>query len=86
VAAAPVLDVADLLHDAHMKARGTFIEVENPLGYRETLYGSYVKLSRSPVEVRPGPAIGQDNEFVFKEILGLSQERYNELVESKVIY
>jgi benzylsuccinate CoA-transferase BbsF subunit len=86
VAAAPVLDVADLLHDAHLKARGTFIEVENPLGYRETLYGSYVKLSRSPVEVRPGPAIGQDNEFVFKEILGLPQERYNELVESKVIY
>lgn len=86
VAAAPVLNVADLLSDPHYKARGTFIEVDHPLGFRETIYGSYVKLSYSPVTVRPGPVIGQDNEHVFKNILGLSDERYDELVEQKVIY
>ena len=37
-------------------------------------------------EQQPGPVIGQDNEHVFKEILGLSEERYSELVESKIIY
>ncbi|MCP4036855.1 MAG: CoA transferase, partial [bacterium] len=62
IAAAPVLNVADLLHDPHYRSRGTFIEVDHPLGFRETIYGSYVKLSHSPVEVRPGPVIGQDNE------------------------
>jgi benzylsuccinate CoA-transferase BbsF subunit len=41
VAAAPVLNVADLLDDPHYKARGTFIEVEHPLGFRETIYGAY---------------------------------------------
>lgn len=86
VAAAPVLNVGDLLSDPHYKARGTFIEVDHPLGFRETIYGSYVKLSHSPVTVRPGPVIGQDNEHVFKNILGLSDERYDELVEKKVIY
>lgn len=86
VAAAPVLNVADLLHDPHYQARGTFIEVEHPLGFRETIYGSYVKLSHSPVDVRPGPVIGQDNEHVFKNILGLTPEQYDDFVERKVIY
>ena len=80
------LNIADLLHDPHYKARGTYIEVEHPLGFRETIYGSYVKLSHSPVDVRPGPVIGQDNEHVFKNILGLSTERYDDLVARKVIY
>jgi benzylsuccinate CoA-transferase BbsF subunit len=86
VAAAPVLNVGDLLHDPHFKARNTFIEVDHPLGFRETIYGSYVKLSHSPVTVKPGPVIGQDNEHVFKNVLGLSVDRYNELVKKKVIY
>ncbi len=86
IAAAPVLNVADLLDDPHYKARGTFIEVDHPLGFSETIYGSYVKLSHSPVDVRPGPVIGQDNEHVFKDILGLSPDRYDDLVSRKVIY
>lgn len=86
VAAAPVLNVGDLLHDPHFKARNTFIEVDHPLGFRETIYGSYVKLSHSPVTVKPGPVIGQDNEYVFRKVLGLSVDRYNQLVEKKVIY
>jgi benzylsuccinate CoA-transferase BbsF subunit len=86
VAAAPVLNVADLLHDPHYKARGTFIEVQHPLGFHETIYGAYVKTSRSEVEVRPGPAIGQDNDRVFLELLGLPEERYRALIDAEVIY
>ena len=86
MAAAPVLNVADLLEDPHYRARGTFIEVQHPLGFEETIYGAYVKTSRSQVEVRPGPSIGQDNEHVFKELLGMSEERYRRLVDEQVIY
>ena len=86
VAAAPVLNVADLLESPHYRARGTFIEVEHPLGFRETIYGSYVKTSRSDVEVRPGPVIGQDNEEVFQQLLGIPEERYRALVEDQIIY
>jgi benzylsuccinate CoA-transferase BbsF subunit len=86
VAAAPVLTVADLLHDPHWQARKTFIEVDHPLGYRETIYGNYVKLSKQQAEVRPGPSIGQDNEHVFQQIVGLTPERYQELVDDEVIY
>jgi benzylsuccinate CoA-transferase BbsF subunit len=86
VAAAPVLGVGDLLDDPQYKARQTFVEVQHPLGFRETIYGSYVKMSRTEADVRPGPAIGQDNEYVFKDLLGLSDERYQGLVEAQVIY
>ena len=86
VAAAPVLNVADLLRDPHYRARGTFIEVQHPLGFRETIYGAYVKTSRSKIEVRTGPRLGQDNEHVFKEILGVPENRYQQLVSAQVIY
>lgn len=86
IAAAPVLDVSDLLSDPHYRARGTFIEVTHPLGFRETIYGAYVKASRSRVEVRPGPTIGQDDEVVFRELLGLSTRRLQELIEQEVVY
>jgi crotonobetainyl-CoA:carnitine CoA-transferase CaiB-like acyl-CoA transferase len=86
VAAAPVLNVADLLRDPHYRARGTFIEVQHPLGFRETIYGAYVKTSRTEARVRPGPRMGQDNDFVFTRLLGLSEERYRQLIQAQVIY
>jgi benzylsuccinate CoA-transferase BbsF subunit len=86
VAAAPVLNVADLLRDPHYRARGVFIEVEHPLGFRETIYGAYVKTSRTVARVKPGPMIGQDNDHVFKQLLGLSESRYRELIDQQVIY
>lgn len=86
VAAAPVLDVADLLNDPHYQQRQTFIEVEHPLGFKETIYGAYVKNSGYQAAIKPGPSIGQDNEHVFKDILGIADERYQQLVADEVIY
>jgi benzylsuccinate CoA-transferase BbsF subunit len=86
VAAAPVLNVANLLKDPHYKARGTFIEVRHPLGFEETIYGAYVKTSRSQVSVKPGPMIGQDNDHVFTQLLGMTEEDYRQAVENEIIY
>ncbi len=86
VAAAPVLNVADLLHHPHYRARGTFIEVRHPLGFTETIYGAYVKASRTVPDVRPGPAMGQDNERVLEGLLGLTDDEYAHLVEAGVIH
>jgi len=86
VAAAPVLNVADLLRDPHYRARGTFVEVRHPLGFQETIYGAYVKTSRTQAAVNPGPSIGRDNEHVFRKLLGIPEERYRQLVDAEVIY
>ncbi len=86
IAAAPVLNVADLLTDPHFVARKTFVEVEHPLGFKETIYGGYVKNSAYQAAVKPGPIIGQDNEHVFKDILGIGDERYQQLRSDEIIY
>jgi len=86
VAAAPVLNVADLLDNPHYRARRTFIEIEHPLGFPETVYGNYVKTDRVEPAYAPGPAMGQDNERVFRDLLGIPEARYRELVERKIIY
>jgi benzylsuccinate CoA-transferase BbsF subunit len=86
VAAAPVPNVGDLLNDPHYRARKTFIEVQHPLGFRETIYGAYVKTSRTEADVKPGPRMGQDNEHVFRGLLGIGDERYQALVQEQVIY
>jgi len=86
VAAAPVNSVADLLDDPQLTERGTFIEVSHPLGFEETIYGAYVKTSASEASAPPGPYMGQDNERVFRGLLGMPEERYNDLVAEQVIY
>jgi benzylsuccinate CoA-transferase BbsF subunit len=62
------------------------VEVPHRLGFKETVYGAYVKMSRTPGRVRPGPVIGQDNERVFKELLGVSESDYERLIAEQVIY
>lgn len=86
VAAAPVLNVGDLLNDPHYQARGTYIELTHPLGFKETIYGAYVKTSRTEAAVTPGPVMGRDNDHVFKNLLGMTPERYDELVAAQIIY
>lgn len=86
VAAAPVLNVADLLRDPHYQARQTFVEVQHPLGFFETIYAAYVKLSGCTPTLHPGPMIGQDNEPVFKDLLHIPDERYRDLVARKIIF
>ena len=86
VAASPVLDVADLLSDPHFKARGTFPEVVHPLGFKETVYGAYVRTTGPESPLHTGPVMGQDNERVFKGLLGIGEQEYRRLVEARVIF
>jgi len=86
VAATPVLDMPSLSKDPHFAARGTFVDLENPQGFRETVFAPYVKMSRSRTRARPGPMLGQDNERVLKGWLGLDDARFSDLVDRRVIY
>ena len=86
VAAAPVLNISDLLSDPHYKARNTFVEVEHPLGFKETVYGNYAKTHHAEAPLATGPVMGQDNELVFKDLLQMPESRYDQLVADQVIF
>jgi benzylsuccinate CoA-transferase BbsF subunit len=87
VAAAPFMISKQQYHDPHFRERGIIVEVDHPKSGTETFYGIPWKLSDTPGGIRcSGPLLGQDNEYVFKELLGMSQEDFEKMVEDKIIY
>ncbi len=45
-----------------------------------------MKSNKFEAAVRPGPMIGQDNDYVFRELLELPEDRYRDLIEREIIY
>jgi crotonobetainyl-CoA:carnitine CoA-transferase CaiB-like acyl-CoA transferase len=87
VAAAPFLISREQYDDPHFNERGLFVKVDHPKSGTETFYGIPLKLGDTPGAVRSsGPMLGQHNEYVFKGLMGLSDDEFNRLVEEKVIY
>jgi crotonobetainyl-CoA:carnitine CoA-transferase CaiB-like acyl-CoA transferase len=76
VAAAPIYDAQQLLSDEHLRARGSFVKVEDPdLGHM-TVQAPVVRLSDTPGVVEHlGRALGADNDEVYGGLLGLDPER-----------
>lgn len=87
VAAMPVLDTEGVFFDPHFKERQVHIDVEHPLSGGEVIYGVTWKLSETPGSIRRhAPFLGEHNEYVFGEVVGLSKEEIDRLVDEKVIY
>ncbi len=86
VAGVPVMNVEDQYFDPHFKERQTFVEVEHPLVGLEVLYGFPFKLSKTPGVIhRVCPSLGEHNDYVFRELLGLSQDEIDQLIKDKVL-
>lgn len=87
VAAAPVTDNVELATDPHVLARNLWIENEHkPDGIKAPVYNHYVQFSKSKQPMRPAPMLGEDNDYVFKEVLGFSEDKYQQLKGDKAIF
>jgi crotonobetainyl-CoA:carnitine CoA-transferase CaiB-like acyl-CoA transferase len=72
VAAAPVYDAQQLLSDEHLRARGSFLSVDDPDLGPMTVQAPVVRLSETPGVVEHlGRGLGADNDTVFGGLLGL---------------
>jgi len=87
VAAAAVQNSQDLTdNDPQIAARGTFFELDHPVIGPALFEGTPMTMSRSePDNWRSAPLLGEDNDYVFGEVLGLSPERLVQLSEAGVI-
>ncbi|MBI4283443.1 MAG: CoA transferase [Chloroflexi bacterium] len=86
VAAGVVATGEDLLeHDPQLKHRRFFREVDHPQAGKHHQRRPAFLLSKSPVELRRAPLLGEHNEYALKEILGLSDEEVAELVIQGVV-
>jgi benzylsuccinate CoA-transferase BbsF subunit len=73
VAAGVVQDSEDLLtRDPQLAARGHYRRVVHAEAGETRYDGPPFTLSACPIELRPAPLLGEHNDYVFKELLGLS--------------
>ncbi len=87
VAAAPCLDTEGRFFDAHLQDRKTYLEVEHPTTGTDFIANSAWAMSDNPTEIRfRSPLLGEHNSYVFKELLGLSDEEVAQLEAEKVIH
>ena len=75
VPAMPVLSVPEVFEDPHLRARGFYESVSHPVAGVWEVEGPHWRMSESPGHVRlPAPAFGEHNDYVFRHLLGLSEE------------
>jgi len=87
VAAAPCADTEERYFDPHLQERQNIVEVEHPATGVDFIPNVVCKLSETPGEIRrPAPMLGEHNDYVYGELLGLSKEEVEKLAEEKVIY
>jgi len=83
VPAAPVRTPADAVRDPRVLARGETVALEHPqLGRVADLIGPGVPIrfsGASSAEMRPSPAVGQDNALVYGKWLGYSGDTIERL-------
>ncbi len=86
VPVAPVMDLDQVKANEHAKAREMFVKVDHPTLGEVSLPGFPIKFSETKGDITmPAPLLGQHNEEVYSELLGLSKEKLEELRKEGVV-
>jgi crotonobetainyl-CoA:carnitine CoA-transferase CaiB-like acyl-CoA transferase len=77
----------DIAEDEHLRDRGIVVDVEDTDGRRRAALHAPIRFSRSEVGMERGtPRLGEDEDYVFGDLLGLSAEERQSLIDQRVIY
>ena len=80
IEAVPVEDFGDIYYDEQLAARGHFVPLTHPiLGAGMYEHNGFRLSDASSGYDRAGPTLGQDNEHVFSQILGLDRDEIERL-------
>jgi benzylsuccinate CoA-transferase BbsF subunit len=86
VAAVPVLDGAALAQDPHLQERGVLVNMEHPVIGSRIELGPPWRLSDTPAAIRrPSPLLGEHNNYVLGQLLGMPDQEIEELVREGVV-
>lgn len=81
-----VAEVSEVVRSPQIAARQMLVDVDHPDLGRLVLPGIPIKLSRTPGTIRkPPPRVGEDNDYVYRELLGLDSEAVRRLRDSGAI-
>lgn len=87
IAAARINSVVDFMNDPHVKERESLAEIWDPnLEKNIRMQGVFPLLSETPGKITwPGREPGQDNEYVYRRVLGLEPAELDDLASAGVI-
>ena len=79
-------NIADLAVDPHLRERKSVLEIEDPQLGKVLIPGIIPKLKNFPGSIRfLGPDLGEYNQEIYSEFLGLTKEEIKNLEEKEVI-
>ncbi|MBI4763010.1 MAG: CoA transferase [Deltaproteobacteria bacterium] len=85
LAASPSREARDVYADSHFRQRNAFLSIEHPeIGHLEIIDTPW-KISGLEKPHRHAPLLGEHNDYVLKELLGMSDEEVKVLQEKEVI-
>jgi benzylsuccinate CoA-transferase BbsF subunit len=86
ITAGVVQDARDLANDPQLRSRGFFVELDHPELGNTVSDAVPIRLFRTQARYRrAAPTLGQDNDYVYRELLGMSAGDIAALKEQCVI-
>ena len=87
VAAFKSLSSIDIISDAHLWKRGFYAHVTDSKGGSIPIVGAPWRMSATSASIRrAAPLLGEHNDYVLGELLGLSAAERRRLVAEKIVY
>lgn len=82
----PVLSIAEVVEDEHIRARGAFVDVEHRDAGTLKMLRPWIQFMEKPTTIsHAGPAIGEHNAEVYGELLGYDEGKLANLKEDGAI-
>ena len=82
----PIYSIADIFEDPQYAARGTLMDLDDPVLGPVRMQAPVARLSTTPARVpRPAPEVGEHNAEVYRELLGLDAAELSRLAAEGVI-
>jgi len=87
VAVMPSLSNEEIFKDPHFRERRLAVEVEHPAMGKQVVLGPPWRFSETPARVtKASPLLGEHNEYVFGELLGIPEREMKRLQDERVIF
>lgn len=81
-----VQNAEDLSKDPQLTARDFFVELEHPVLGKTISSGSAIRFEENhSADWKAAPLLGEDNRYVFLELLGLSESELSSFAEKGII-
>ena len=86
IAAGVVKDAHDVAQDPQLSARNFFVEASHPSLGKTIFDSTPIRLERTPARFqRAAPLLGQDNHYVYQELLGMGEQELLRYIEDGII-